>query len=198
VVAESNVRRRVNGRSARVRQSVIESTLELIREGGIDQLTVAQVASRSGVHETSIYRRWGSREKLLVEAILDLSESDLPVPDSGSFREDLTILATELCRYLSTPLGLAVAQLLSWPVKDLAVAEMQGGVWRERTAAAAVVVKRAIDRGEVPENTDPRLVIELLVAPIHWRALVLKEELGPDLAVTLAKAVFDGVRCSRP
>lgn len=176
---------------------MIDSTLELIREGGIDQVTVAQVASRSGVHETSIYRRWGSRERLLVEAILDLSETDLPVPDTGSLCQDLTILATELCVYISTPLGLAVAQLLTWPAKDLAVAELQSEVWRDRIASAAKVVERAIDRGEAPENTDSRLVIELLVAPIHWRVLVLKGQLEPDLPAKLAAAVVDGVRPSR-
>ncbi|CAN5411634.1 TetR/AcrR family transcriptional regulator [soil metagenome] len=172
---------------------MIDSTLELIREGGIDQVTVAQVASRSGVHETSIYRRWGSPERLLVEAILDLSETDLPVPDSGSLREDLTILATGLCRYISTPLGLAVAQLLSWPAKDLAVTELQSEVWRDRMASAVKIVERAVERGEAPEGTDPRLVIELLVAPIHWRALVLKCQLEPDLPAKLAEAVVDGV-----
>lgn len=196
-VAESPVRRRVNGRSARVRQSVIDSTLELIREGGIDQVTVAQVASRSGVHETSIYRRWGSPERLLVEAILDLSETDLPVPDSGSLREDLTILATGLCRYISTPLGLAVAQLLSWPAKDLAVTELQSAVWRDRMSSAVKIVERAVERGEAPEDTDPRLVIELLVAPIHWRVLVLKCQLEPDLPAKLAETVVDGVRRPR-
>lgn len=196
-VAESPVRRRVNGRSARVRQSVIDSTLELVREGGIDQVTIAQVASRSGVHETSIYRRWGSRERLLIEAILDLSDTDLPVPDTGSLREDLTILATQLCRYLSTPLGLAVAQLLAWPAKDLAVTELQSEVWRDRTASAVKMVERAVERGEAPEDTDPRLVIELLVAPIHWRVLVLKEQLESDLPARLAAAVIDGVRRPR-
>jgi len=176
---------------------VIESTLGLLREGGIDQVTVAEVASRAGVHETSIYRRWGSRERLLIEAILDLSEADLAVPDSGSLREDLNILATELCRYMSTPLGLAVAQLLSWPAKDLAVTEIQTEVWRDRIASAAKVVEQAIDRGEAPQNTDPRFIIELLVAPIHWRVLVLNEQLEPDLPARLVEAVMDGIQQPR-
>ncbi|WP_180990783.1 TetR/AcrR family transcriptional regulator [Streptomyces malaysiensis] len=196
-MTEANVRRRVNGRSARVRRSVIESTLGLLREGGIDQVTVAEVASRAGVHETSIYRRWGSRERLLIDAILDLSEANLSVPDSGSLREDLTILATELCGYMSTPLGLAVAQLLSWPAKDPAVTEMQTEIWRDRIASAAKVVEQAIDRGEAPRNTDPRFIIELLIAPIHWRVLVLNEQLEPDLPAKLAQAVMDGVQPPR-
>jgi AcrR family transcriptional regulator len=196
-MAEAGVRRRVNGRSARVRRSVMESTLDLLREGGIDQVTVAEVASRAGVHETSIYRRWGSRERLLIDAILELSEVALSVPDSGSLREDLTILATELCRYMSTPLGLAVAQLLSWPTKDAAVTEMQTEVWRGRIASAAKVVEKAVDRGEVARDTDPQFIIELLVAPIHWRVLVLNEQLEPDFPSKLAQAVMDGVRRAR-
>ncbi|GAA3352514.1 hypothetical protein GCM10017744_001800 [Streptomyces antimycoticus] len=98
---------------------------------------------------------------------------------------------------MSTPLGLAVAQLLSWPAKDPAVTEMQTEVWRDRIASAAKVVEQAIDRGEAPQDTDPRLIIELLIAPIHWRVLVLNEQLEPDLPAKLAQAVMDGVQRPR-
>ncbi|MFG2583038.1 TetR-like C-terminal domain-containing protein [Streptomyces malaysiensis] len=87
---------------------------------------------------------------------------------------------------------MAVAQLLSWPAKDPAVTEMQTKIWRDRIASAAKVVEQAIDRGEAPRNTDPRFIIELLVAPIHWRVLVLNEQLEPDLPAKLAQAVWMG------
>lgn len=191
---QAPTRRRTNGRSARVRRSVIDSTLALLAETGVDHLTIADVAARAGVHETSIYRRWGTREKLMLDAILSLSETELPVPDSGSLVEDLTALADELCRYMASPLGLAVARLLSEPSTDPIFEATRSKVWHDRIAAAAAVVRRAVDRGEARSDTDPPFVVEMLIAPIHWRVLVLQRPLEPDLPARLATAVANGIR----
>lgn len=192
-MTDTGVRRRTNGRSARLRQAVIESTLGLLVEQGVDQVTVAKVAERAGVHETSIYRRWGTPEKLMLDAVLGLSDSELPVPDSGSLRSDLIALAAELCTYMDTPLGLAVAQLLVSTSNDPTFQAMQSNVWQQRLAAAGTVVDRAIARGEVAAGTDPTFVVELLVAPIHFRVLVLHEPLEPGLPVALADAILHGI-----
>src|SRR5689334_5142584 len=99
------VRRRPGGRSARVRQSVLDATLALLAERGLDGLTVAEVAELAGVHETSIRRRWQTRENLACDAMLNYSEQQLPIPDTGSLREDLATFAAEIAAYDSTPLG---------------------------------------------------------------------------------------------
>src|SRR6476646_9810011 len=65
---EPPARPRPGGRSARVRAAVLDATIALLREEG-DAFGIPQVAARAGVHETSIYRRWGSREALIVEAV---------------------------------------------------------------------------------------------------------------------------------
>ncbi|WP_082538429.1 MULTISPECIES: TetR/AcrR family transcriptional regulator [unclassified Pseudonocardia] len=191
---EAAVRRRTNGRSARVRRSVLNSTLRLLAEEGVDALSIAAVAAQAGVHETSIYRRWGTREKLMLDAILSLSETELPVPDRGSLVEDLTGLAEELCRYMSSPLGLAVARLLSTPSTDPELETTRAEIWHERIAAAAAAVQRAVDRGEARPDTDGRFVVEMLVAPIHWRVLVLQQPLEPELPAQLAAVVAQGIQ----
>jgi AcrR family transcriptional regulator len=45
---------------------------------GIDGVTVAAVAARAGLHETSVYRRWRTRKDLIVDALLDRSETRSP------------------------------------------------------------------------------------------------------------------------
>jgi AcrR family transcriptional regulator len=196
-VEQAPTRRRTNGRSARVRRSVVDSTLALLAENGVDALSIADVATRAGVHETSIYRRWGTREKLMLDAILSLSETELPVPDHGSLVEDLTALAGDLCRYMTSPLGLAVARLLSAPSADPTVEAIRTQIWHERITAAATVVQRAVERGEAHPDTDPPFVVEMLVAPIHWRVLVLARPLEPDLPARLARAVANSIRRPR-
>src|SRR5258708_479650 len=112
-MTEVAVRRPPGGRSARVRESLLHATLELLRERGLDKLTVADIAERSGVHETSIRRRWGTKEGLICDALLNNSEQYLPIPDTGSLREDLAAFASELAAYLTTPLGKALIHAMA-------------------------------------------------------------------------------------
>jgi len=65
------------------------------------------VAERSGVHRATIYRRWPTRAQLLREA-LTLYTSDLAMPDTGSFRRDLRLLAKKLTVIFSDPLVMAM------------------------------------------------------------------------------------------
>lgn len=80
---------KVGGRSARVRAAVLAATLEAVSHNGADSLSIPDIARTAGVHETSIYRRWGSRENLVLDALLTYSQEQLPIPDTGSLREDL-------------------------------------------------------------------------------------------------------------
>ena len=54
----STVRSRPGGRSRRVRRAVLDAVVELLEEGGARAVTIAEVAKRSGVNASSIYRRW--------------------------------------------------------------------------------------------------------------------------------------------
>jgi AcrR family transcriptional regulator len=169
--AEHEVRRRPGGRSARIRQSVIDATMAVLRDRGWDRFSVAEVASRAGVHETSIYRRWGTRERLATDALLATGEQDLPVPDTGSLRGDLAGFAAGICQYMSTPLGLALTRAL-----------------------ASTIVDRAIARGEIPDGADGALAIEMLIAPLHFRTLVSHQPLDDELPSRLADLVITGLR----
>src|SRR5687768_13717083 len=64
-------RRRPGGRAARVRAAAIAATLAELAESGYTALSLERVAQRAGVHKTTLYRRWGSREELVLEAMLE-------------------------------------------------------------------------------------------------------------------------------
>ena len=66
-------RSRPGGRSARVRCEVMGAVVELLGEGGVEAVSVAEVARRAGVNPTSIYRRWRTVDVLILEAAHDLS-----------------------------------------------------------------------------------------------------------------------------
>jgi AcrR family transcriptional regulator len=192
-MTEVAVRRRPGGRSARVRQRVLDATLELLGESGWDRLTVAEVARRAGVHETSIRRRWRTKENLICDALLNYSEQHLPIPDTGSLREDLAAFARELAAYLATPLGAALLHAIATPGEDPAVVEARASFWQKRYELASAMIERAVARGEVSAEVDARLALEALIAPLNFRALLTDEPPADDFPRRLADLVLDGI-----
>ncbi|MER7706099.1 TetR-like C-terminal domain-containing protein [Kitasatospora sp. NPDC097605] len=191
------IRRRPGGRAARVRQAVLTAAMEVLAEEGVARLTVAAVAARAGVNETTVYRRWGSREKLVLDAMLAGSSEGIPVPDTGAIRTDLAAFARALAEYLATPAGRSVARAAAFSSDDPDLAASWQTFWQSRLAQAGVLVDRAVDRGELPAGTDPALTLELLCAPIQTRALLGHRPVEPDLPERLADLVLDGLRGGR-
>jgi AcrR family transcriptional regulator len=188
-MSDTDVRRRPGGRSARVRQAVLDATLELLGEQGADALAVSEIALRAGVHETSIYRRWGTREDVIIDALLSNSEQLLPIPDTGSLRSDLIAFAVSLDEYLNSTLGAALARALV----SSGTEAMRDQFWEGRYALASQMITRGIERGEVPASTDPQLALEALVGPIHFRALLTRQPTDQQYATRLAEMLLAGL-----
>jgi AcrR family transcriptional regulator len=161
---------------------------------GIDGVTVAAVAARAGVHETSVYRRWRTREDLIVDALLDRSATQIPVPDTGSLQGDLVELARRVIGYLSSRIGRALVRMSTLIVEDESLAQARANFLASRLAAIRVVVDRAIERGELPAGTDAGLVLEMLVAPLHLRTIMTGEPLTDDLPERMVDILLDGLR----
>lgn len=185
---------RLGRRGAAVRAAVLDATLAELVEHGVDGLTIAAVAARAGVHETSIYRRWRTREDLIVDALLERSAAQIPTPDTGSVRRDLLELVRMVSMYLSTPIGHALVLMGALTVADESLAQARASFIASRLAAMRMVVDRAIDRGELPAGTNARLVLEMLVAPLHVRTVLTGEPLTDTLPEQLVDVLLDGLR----
>jgi AcrR family transcriptional regulator len=186
------VRRRPGGRSAEKRAAVLTATVELLAAHGPGGLSVAEVAKRAGVHETSIYRRWASRERLALEAMAELSANLLPVPDTGTLRQDLIAFGQELVEYDESPLGQALIRTMATSTDDEATAEVRAQFWDARYAECKVIVDRAVERRELPASVDRRFLLELFVAPIHTRALLTRQPVTAAFLQRLAEVVTEG------
>ncbi|MVU77188.1 TetR family transcriptional regulator [Nocardia sp. ET3-3] len=174
-VEKAEPQRRPGGRAARVREAVHRAVLEAVFEHGVEKVGIPDVSRRAGIRDSSIYRRWGTRENLILDVMLSVSERTVPLPDTGSLYGDLSELAFQLIDYLDTPLGQGVAKALAFVTDSEEIAEARDSFWNTRYHANEEIITRAIARGEVPPGTDARVVIELLVAPIHFRHLLTRE-----------------------
>ncbi|MFZ3303960.1 MAG: TetR-like C-terminal domain-containing protein [Mycobacterium sp.] len=179
-------------RGEHVRQNVLAAAFEELAANGFDGATVAGVAKRSGVHETTVYRRWVTRENLLLAALLERSAEAIPAPDTGSTREDLLAMVRGVIAYVGSAEGTAVLRAALLPVDD-ASAGAREVFWARRLDALSPVVMRGIERGDVRADIDARLLLEMLVAPIHGRLLLTGEPVDDDFAERLVNQVLTGV-----
>lgn len=173
--APAEPRSRPGGRSARVREAVLQSAFSLLTEKGLDALTIAEVAARAGVHETSIYRRWRTKSALTLEASVQFAKSAVPVPDTGSLRSDLVAFVKSLIALMTSPqdqMMLALGQS-----QHPHVVAARQNLFRLRRELVRQMFDRALARGELPHDADPSLFLETLIAPLYLRLLVTREPL---------------------
>jgi AcrR family transcriptional regulator len=167
--------RRLGGRSARVHDAVLKSAFELLIEKGREHFTVSGVAARAGVHETSIYRRWGTPNSLLVDSCLRYFEDAIPIPDTGTLRSDLIALGESGTRMLRSPQGQAILALTL--VREENALRVKREYWQRRFERLRPIFDRAIARGEFPPDADPIVLLQILIAPRYFRLLVSMETL---------------------
>ena len=183
-------------RGEHVRQTVLAAAFDELVANGFDGATIAGIAKRSGVHETTVYRRWATRENLLVAALLDRSADAIPAPDTGSTRGDFLALVRDVIAYMRSPAAMAVMRAAMLPVDD-AYAGARQAFWARRLGALSPVAARGIERGDLRADIDAQLLLEMLVAPIHGRLLLSGGPIDDGFAERLVDQVLAGVAARR-
>ncbi|MFG1701485.1 TetR/AcrR family transcriptional regulator [Nonomuraea sp. NPDC049309] len=187
--------KRPGGRSARVRDAVRRATLAELAEHGYSGLTVERVAERSGVHKTTVYRRWGGVEGLIADALELAAGEPWPIPDTGSIEGDLRgIVQLVRSGFADPELGPVSSAFVAAAVQNEAAARSLHDFFVSRNEQSADVVRRAIERGELPDVVDPREVIRVAVAPVYYRLFVAHEPVTEDDANRAADAALAAAR----
>ncbi len=185
---------RPGGRTARTRRAVLAAVLEELDDGGFAELTMEKVAQRSGIHVATLYRRWRCTEGLVCELLTDLS-ADVPLPDTGTLPEDLRVLARSISAfYGEARMSRLIEAVVSAAARDPQAAMVLRSFFDERLVLAGQMVRRAVERGELPPETDPEEVLSALGAPFYYRILISRRPVDAALAESAATAVWAAAR----
>lgn len=186
---------RPGGRSARVRDAVLAAALAEVAAHGYTDLSIGTVAERSGVHKTTIYRRWGSKETLLIAALESLADAPVVPTDTGRLETDLATYASDIIALLTGETGRVLRAVLGSDARRLAaVDDLRRGLFATRRPLSEAIFTRAALRGEVPDDTDANAAVDFLVAPLYFRLLLSEERLDDRLARQTARATSAAAR----
>jgi len=154
-------------------------------ESGWHGFTYEAVARRAGVGKPALYRRWSSREELLVHTF---DTSIYPIArDCGSLSGDVRDYAEQWIAYFNDPyLAKANNQLRADRAHHPKIAELYDRlVARPRLEASRQITRRAIVRGELPEGFRTTIIGELLVGALHMHWNYTSEDQLPKMRRTL-------------
>ena len=173
--------------------ALLEATLDVLAETGYDGFTVAAVAARAGASKATIYRRWDSKEALVLDAVRGMSEMVDPakLPDTGSLRGDLLALfqpesSDRTKRTLAVMAGLAAMISLDPTLADAADAVMVEP-W---AAAHRALMDRAVARGEVAASADVATLSRVVASMAAYRSVVLRQPFTEAFLTDLVDGVL--------
>lgn len=150
---------------------VVEAVLKALEKGGYRAVTMDGIAKKVGRPRSSLYRRWSSKRHLVAYAVLsELGEN--PAADTGTLRGDLLSAVRTLWHAFRGPLGHALAGLVADMAQDAALASViRQQVLTPRRRSMREAIERARARGEVRDDLDVELLLDMLTGPFYFRTL---------------------------
>ncbi|MFC8227186.1 TetR/AcrR family transcriptional regulator [Streptomyces sp. NPDC057287] len=175
-------------RSDRSRRAICDAALSLVGEVGYARTTIEGIAARAGVGKQTIYRWWPSKAAVLMEAFTDegarrsadvegvgvAEDGELGIPDTGDLAADLKLVLRATVDGLNDPAAAAPTRALTAEgIMDPALgAQFVENLLEPQLQLYVTRLRAAQEAGEVREDIDPRVALELLVAPLTHRWLL--------------------------
>jgi len=191
--ASSDDRRPGRPRDARVDAAVLAAARSLLAEKGFAGTTVEAIATRAGVGKATIYRRWPTREALLL-AVTTAELPDIPTPDTGDLRQDLRLVFTSLAEQvrIAGPASY-LGDLIGESTRNPAMRKDFQALIQQRRSLCAAIVAKARQRGEVRKSVDPDLVLDLISGAIFYQKLFADGDADRRYVERAIDAVLDGI-----
>lgn len=172
---------------------ILDATLDVLAEVGASGLTMDLVAARAGSGKGAIYRRWGSKSDLVIDAVAQLKRGhiDLPnLPDTGTLRGDLMALFKPLSDRERDRWAKIMSALASLVGQDQTLSAAANDVVVEPWAEAHLaLMQRAAARGEIAASADVATLSRIVPIVAGYRTLVLRQDFDADLLTTMIDRV---------
>lgn len=186
----------IDKRVRRSRDRVLTTAFELLSESGVGGFSVDEVARRSGVAKTTIYRHWPTREALVLDACSQISDEQV-VPDTGSVHGDLVAILTNIGHLLYTARWSSVLpSIVDVAERDPEFAEVHKRIQHGHARALREVLERAIDRGELAASADPSTMIASLLGPLFYSRWFAREPIDDQFVQTIVDTVLGSERAA--
>ncbi|MFF7994873.1 TetR/AcrR family transcriptional regulator [Kitasatospora xanthocidica] len=174
--------------------AIFEATLDQLTSGGYARLTMEGVAGAARTGKAALYRRWASKDELVIDALDATLPRPYDTPDLGSAHDELLQLIGAFTAAVTSRVGAALHSLMA--EIDQEQAEVFKGFIEDRvigptTATILEILRRGAERGDVRTGAATPLVADVIPAMLLYQAKIRGfQDLGPDFAARLVNEVL--------
>jgi len=162
---------RPGGRTADVTARINHAAVELLIEGGSVACSYANVARRSGVDRSTLYRRYPDRWEMMIDAFMARAAADVMPDFTGHFRSDLKSVLTRLRDTLQGPLGPPL-MTLAGELRAAHAGDYSRAYFDRRMAQLDPMFEAAIARGELPADADREEIFTFAAGAVYFRLFI--------------------------
>ncbi len=169
-----------------VDEAVVAAAARLVGEVGMAGISMDLVAQRAGVSKATIYRRWASKEELVIEVMRRFVEPTA-APDTGSVAEDVRQFAVALAqRFAHQRKSDVLPHLVAAACYDESLRAALDHYSRSRQSTIREILRRGVRRGELPADYDIDVAVDMLLGAFLYRRLMSGGSLSADVAARIS------------
>ena len=183
----------VGGIPADIRARVMPAVIDELARWGVERFSIEALAERHHLDATQIYRYWGDRQRLIVDAALADFEALSSATDTGSLRGDLLALARSVTDRINTEVGHTRLRAFVMDGRGYHDEETRMKFWQARFAVVRAFVDRARERGELREGVDTLAAVQIVMAPLQIRALYSDVKVDDDFCEAIADMAWHAI-----
>jgi AcrR family transcriptional regulator len=177
------------------RERVLTTTLDLLMETGLAELTIDDISRRSGVAKTTIYRHWPNRSAIVIDACSRMTDDQDAPPDTGSLDGDLRAILLNIADLLGTARWSSILpSIVDAAEHDPDFAGIHSRIQRGHAAPLRAALDRAALKGEIPPAADRNAIAAALLGPLYYRRWFSREQIDAEFVDMLIGNAIAGLR----
>jgi AcrR family transcriptional regulator len=182
-------------RSPEAKAAILKATLYLMERKPLRKVTADSIAKRAGVSKATIYKWWPNKSLVALDAYLAGMNERVVLPDTGSAELDFTEQLQSVTQFYVSPLGRMFCQFIAEGQSDASFLAL----FRERFLfvrrdSARIMWRRGVDRGEIRNEIDGEIALDLIYGPILFRLLAGHGSMNDHEAAVMVQVIFGGLR----
>lgn len=160
-------------RSEESEEAILAATIQLLSQKPLRDISIEEIARKANVGKTTIYKWWPSKAYVALDAFSRKISRMVPMPDTGSVRRDILEQCRSLIAFYKSPAGRILGQFVAESESDKEFASLfRERFLKPRREAAGVAFDRGIQRGEIDQNVNRELVLDMIYGPTIFRLFV--------------------------
>lgn len=172
----------------------MDAALALLVEEGFDRLSMDGVAAKAGVSKATIYRRWPSKEALVIEAVARRTDPFADASTEGSVRDRLVALLQTVLATSQTTLGRLLPCMVGATVSNPALARhYREHILDPRRTRIGEILRSGVESGELRQDVDVDLAVDQVVGPLLYRIVFADQPVPHEDCATYVDSLLTGL-----